>query len=220
MKAVLFDFGGTLDSDGSPWGERFFPLYKAAGVAASREAFDTAFYHSDDHLAERFPLKGLSLERTVALQVDCVLEKLAPQRPEVAAWVTARFIADCRRFFERNRILLEKLKKRYRLGIVSNFYGNLQDILDSERLSEFFDVVADSAVVGYTKPSREIFLHAAKALGAEPGQCLMIGDSVPRDMKGAEGLRMPHGLLNPLADACCDSALRLSTLTELEAHLS
>jgi hypothetical protein len=35
---------------------------------------------------------------------------------------------DSLRCLERNRVLLEELSARYRLGIVSNFYGNLEFI--------------------------------------------------------------------------------------------
>ena len=48
IQAILFDFGGTLDSNGRHWRERFFALYREAGVKTSPEAFDRAFYDSDD----------------------------------------------------------------------------------------------------------------------------------------------------------------------------
>ncbi|MBI3976278.1 MAG: HAD family hydrolase, partial [Armatimonadetes bacterium] len=32
MRALLFDFGGTLDADGVPWKDRIFTLYRAEGV--------------------------------------------------------------------------------------------------------------------------------------------------------------------------------------------
>ena len=222
MKAVLFDFGGTLDSDGSTWGDRFFPLYKEeAFPSLQRERFDRAFYRSDDELAERFDLTGLSLERTLELQVGCVFEQLTPDSP-FNTKISARFLGECRRSFERNRPILGRLREKYRLGIVSNFYGNLRSVLASEGLAGYFDVVADSGVLGHTKPSKEIFLHATKALGVGPEDCLMVGDSVKRDMKGAEGLDMRHALLtaNPSADTCCPAAWRLDSLAELERRLA
>ena len=219
MRAVLFDFGGTLDSDGLTWGQRFYPLYREAGLAPSREAFDKAFYKSDDNLPKRFKLKGLDLKKTLELQVGCVIEDLAPERTDLIPKIAGRFLADCRRFFDRNRPLLDRLKKRYKLGVVSNFYGNLDAILRAEGLEAYFDVVADSEVIGHTKPSKEIFEHAFKALGLEAGDCVMVGDSVNRDMKGAEGLSMPHALLNTWAANCCNGVLRLEKLPELEAML-
>src|ERR1043166_7588083 len=40
---VLFDFGGTLDADGEPWGERMYRGYRAAGGRAAPDAFDAGF---------------------------------------------------------------------------------------------------------------------------------------------------------------------------------
>ncbi|MDE2237671.1 MAG: HAD family hydrolase, partial [Elusimicrobia bacterium] len=186
-----------------------------------RKLFDEAFYRCDDELALRFPLAGLSFKQTLELQVGCMLERIAPSRLALKTVISQRFLDDCRKSFERNRPLLARLKSRYRLGIVSNFYGNLQSVLASEDLAGYFDAVADSGVVGRVKPDREIFLHAARALGLTPADCLMVGDSVPRDMKGAEGLGMRHALLapNPLARPCCPEAWRLGCLAELEGRL-
>ncbi|MFC1679868.1 hypothetical protein ACFL2T_06630, partial [Elusimicrobiota bacterium] len=74
---VLFDFGGTLDSDGVHWQERFYSLYKREGLSVPRDRFARAFYDSDDNLPSRFSLAGLGLEDTVRLQVECVLKHLA-----------------------------------------------------------------------------------------------------------------------------------------------
>ena len=37
MKAILFDFGGTIDTDGVHWSEKYWDLYEqfSVGVAAS-----------------------------------------------------------------------------------------------------------------------------------------------------------------------------------------
>lgn len=222
MKAVLFDFGGTLDSDGLTWGDRFFPLYREAGLPLTREAFDRAFYKSDDNLPARFALAGKGLAETLTLQVGCVLEEAAPERrDQLTPAIAGRFLDDCRGAFARNKPVLERLARRFKLGIVSNFYGNLADILSGEGLLGYFSVVADSERVGHIKPSREIFEHALTTLDVPAAETLMVGDSIKRDMKGAEGLGMPHALLSPNPSAmCCASVWRVANLSELEARLA
>ena len=222
MKAVLFDYGGTLDSDGIPWLDRFYPLYAQAGLSVSWEDFRSAFYDSDDHLPERFRLDGLGLERTVALQTACVVERLAPGRDEVSRTVTRRFVESSREHLRRNRPLLEGLRRRFRLGIVSNFYGNLEAVIAAEGLGPLFDVVADSRRIGASKPDKEIFLHAARALGVQPQEALMVGDSLSRDMRGAEAAGMPHAWLagaRPDAQPCCPKTPVLRTLLDMETHI-
>lgn len=225
IKAVLFDYGGTLDSDGVHWRDRFYSLYVREGLEAPRDRFAPAFYDADDNLPTRFSLAGLSLEETVRLQVGCVLENLA----EGGAWdralgdrVVRGFLSSSRERFQRNRPVLERLGRRFRLGIVSNFYGNMDSILASEGLAELFGAVADSERVGALKPDKEIFLHATRGLEVEPGEALMVGDSVRRDMRGAEALGMPHAWLagpQDPAGVCCDRARLLRALPEVEGLL-
>ncbi|MDE2491218.1 MAG: HAD family hydrolase [Elusimicrobia bacterium] len=220
MKSVLFDYGGTLDADGATWLERFYPIYKESGVDAPRERFDRAFYDSDDALPARHALRGLDLEQTLRLQVRDVLAALAPERADLVEPIAGRFAEESRRQFRRLTPSLERLAARYRLGVVSNFYGNLDGILRAEGLAGLFSVVADSGALGVTKPDPEIFLHAARALDSRPEECVMVGDSVPRDMKGAAAAGMRRALVctKPQApDAGQDWTVR--SVVELEALL-
>lgn len=221
MKSVLFDYGGTLDSDGSTWLERFTPIYKECGVDAPKERFDRAFYDADDALPSRHALSGLDLEQTVLLQVRDALRVLSPERvDDLAPRITSRFVEDSRRQFRRLKPVLERLAARYRLGVVSNFYGNLDGLLRGEGLRDCFSVVADSGVLGVTKPDPRIFLHAAEALGSRAEECVMVGDSVPRDIAGAAAAGMRKALVcaAPAAPAAGQD-WTIRSVTELEGLL-
>jgi len=220
IQAVLFDYGGTLDSDGVPWFQRFLAVYRTCGLDIGEEAFALAFYASDDNLRDRHALTQLGLEPTVRLQVEDVLALMAPDRADLIAPVTQAFVTQTRRKLEENRPILENLRREgYRLGIVSNFYGNLEAILTGENLRGLFDVVADSAVVGATKPDPAIFRAATDALGLCPERACMVGDSIARDMNGAHNLRMPHVLLSRATQACCDQAPVIRNLSGLAEAL-
>ena len=221
MKSVLFDYGGTLDSDGETWPERFYPLYREHGIDVPRARFDRAFHASDDHLPDRHALKGLDLEKTLRLQVRDTLESISPENSARTEAIAARFAQDCRRQFQRLKPVLERLAQRYRLGIVSNFYGNLEGILRAEDLLRFFSFVGDSGALGVMKPDPAIFLHTARALDCDPKDCLMVGDSVPRDIKGAAAAGMKNALVcakAPIPEAGQDWTIR--SVAELEAVLS
>ncbi len=220
MKSLLFDYGGTLDADGTTWLERFHPLYKEAGLEFPKDRFDRAFYDSDDNLPLRHALKGLDLGQTVRLQVEDVIRTLAPSRTDLIDIIAGRFVADCRGQFKRLTPVLKRLSQRYRLGIVSNFYGNLEGILAAEGLRSLFCVVADSGVLGVTKPDAGIFLHAAKAVSAPPADCVMIGDSIKRDMAGAAGVGMKMALISVAAEAPkAGQDWTIRSVVELEAIL-
>ncbi|MEK7746726.1 MAG: HAD-IA family hydrolase, partial [Elusimicrobiota bacterium] len=169
------------------------------------------------------PMAGMDLEATVTSQVRGVIERLSPGNAAAAGAVVEAFLEDSRRLLGRNRPLLERLARRYRLGVVSNFYGNLDAVLGGERLGGLFGVVADSARVGSLKPDKGIFEYALSALGAAPPQALMVGDSLPRDMRGAEAAGLEHAWLSgPQGSsraACCPRAWVLSSLLDLEVRL-
>ncbi len=220
MDGILFDYGGTLDSDGVAWIDRFFRITQNLGMGFPRPRFARAFYDSDDNLPTRFALKGLSLEKTLTLQVNGVLQALAPERAAETHHVVDRFLAESRAAFQRNRPVLERLAARYRLGLVSNFYGNLESVLASEGLRGLFSTVVDSGVIGVTKPEPAIFQKALTDMGITAEDAVMVGDSVPRDMRGAESLGMRHILVGNLSQpACCPKALKVASVANLESVL-
>ena len=99
--------------------------------------------------------------------------------------VASRFLADMSAIFARNRPVLEALSQRYRLGVVSNFYGNLEAVCGSSGLAPLFAVMTDSRAVGAEKPDPAIFRAALDALHAAPETTLFVGDSLRRDCEGA-----------------------------------
>ncbi len=67
-----------------------------------------------------------------------------------------------RAIFARNLPVLEALGRRCRLGIVSNFYGNLEAVCASVGLAPLFGVMADSDRVGAKKPDPKLFRFALR----------------------------------------------------------
>ena len=220
--AVLFDFGGTLDADGLTWRERFHRLFRAEGVAVEPARFDPVFYAADDALVGSVP-ETFSLQETVRRVAGDVARQLRPDDEALGSRVAARFLADARACFEANAPILERLGRRYRLGIVSNFYGNLATVCDNAQVRRYFGVIVDSARVGLSKPDPRIFVTAVEALGIEPGRAVMVGDSLARDMAGARAAGMAHIWLTPAPERqgrpCCPGDRVIRSLRDLEGIL-
>jgi FMN phosphatase YigB (HAD superfamily) len=218
-RALLFDFGGTLDADGVAWKERFSAQFAAEGAAVPPDRFDPAFYASCDVLVGAVPA-DLSLAGVVERVADGVGGRLGLD-PSLARRAGERFLAESQVALAASRTLLARLARTYRLGVVSNFYGNLARVLEEAGFGPLISAVADSAVVGATKPDARIFRAALEPLGAAPGEALFVGDSLPRDMAGARALGMPHLLLSPVpgAAACCADDRVIRRLAELPAAL-
>ena len=193
IETVLFDFGGTLDSDGVAWKERFHALYRAEGLDLSAEAFARAFYAADDALAGALaPTTGL--KETVQALVANLEAELARRGAKSSRQgidgargrrAASRFLSETSAAFDRNRLVLKALAERYRLGVVSNFYGNLEAACESSGLASLFGVMADSHRIGAEKPEPAIFRAALSALNATAETALMVGDSLRRDGEGA-----------------------------------
>jgi FMN phosphatase YigB (HAD superfamily) len=219
---VLFDFGGTLDAPGRPWKDRIFGLYREEGVDVPPERFDPVFYRVDDGLVGTIPTT-LPFGETVRRLVAGVSAGLAIASADVGERVACRFVDDARARLCVEASLLSRLAQRYRLGIVSNFYGNLTTICQETGIAPFFTVVVDSARVGSMKPDPRIFRHALDALSVEPAEAALVGDSLSRDMAGARALTMPHiwlmGETVVASRPCCPHDPVIRSLEDLQGLL-
>jgi len=189
---VLLDFGGTLDADGVHWSPRFHAAYRDAGGALDFAAFDVLFRASDQALGRLPGVATLGFRATIEAQAR-LLVALLPDGDRIdARGLAERFHGDAVTTVRRNLPVLERLARRYRLGLVSNFTGNLEPCLDELGLARLFAAVSDSGVVGWTKPDRRIFEHALSALGApaDRGGAWMVGDNLDADIRGAAALGM------------------------------
>jgi FMN phosphatase YigB (HAD superfamily) len=221
IAALLFDFGGTLDADGLAWKERFRQLYRAHGVDPGDDVFDPVFYAADDALLGALGDSGL--RETVDRLVAGVSARLGIADGRLTARVGGDFLDASLAHLEASSRLLDRLRGRYRLGLVSNFYGNLDAVCAEAGIDKLFDVIVDSARVGVTKPDPRIFRHATDALGVEPAATTFVGDSPTRDMAGARGAGMRHvwltGRLQAAPSPCCPGDRTIPRLADLEAVL-
>jgi len=220
ITAILFDFGGTLDADGVAWKERFYRLYRAEGLDISSDRFAQAFYKADDALVGRIPTT-LSLNDTIQRLTQDIAQELEVHDKAMIQRVAHRFMANTQEHLTANLWLLQDLTRRYRLGIVSNFYGNLTWVCREAGLGPLFHTIIDSEVVGHLKPSPEIFHAALRDLRADPWQTVFVGDSLQRDMVGARAVGMAHVWLTPqptpAGGACCPNDPVAQRLEEVRA---
>jgi HAD superfamily hydrolase (TIGR01549 family) len=72
--------------------------------------------------------------------------------------------------------VLDILKEKYRLAIISNHYTWLIDCLNSIGLSQYFESIIISEIVGVAKPNIKIMEIALKELSLDAKKCLYVGD--------------------------------------------
>lgn len=217
IKFIFFDFGGTLDDDGVCWRKRFYPIYLKNGFDISYDDFSKAFFNSDDNLAVRHRLKNLGFNETVLLQVKDVLDYLKVNDEKLVQKIANEFIDYSKKNINQNIPLLKYLlSKNIKLGIISNFYGNLESVLESLGIRKYFEVIADSGVIGEIKPSPIIFEYALNTIGAKPYNSAMVGDAHHRDIIGAHNMGMYHFYItNETPQKCCEKLYTIKNIREL-----
>ena len=103
--------------------------------------------------------------------------------------IAARYCYDrARECVEESRSVIEAVTDRVPAVLVSNFYGNIGAVLADFGLGHLFRAVIESAVVGVRKPDPRIFMLGVDALGLRPGEVLVVGDSLKKDILPAESV--------------------------------
>ena len=88
-----------------------------------------------------------------------------------------------------NKQVLEHLKQAgYPMVLVSNFYGNINQVLKDAEIDGYFKEVIESAVVGVRKPNPAIFALGVCALDLPASQVLVVGDTYGKDIIPAHKL--------------------------------
>lgn len=220
---VLFDFGGTLDADGSRWSVRFHSAYRAAGGKQTFAAFDRAFRESDRALERLSGIERLGFRAMVDAQTALLLPRLNDGAGLSKKAIADQFYTSTCTVVKRNESLLAQLSQSYHLGVVSNFTGNLELCLQELGVMQYFTVVADSGRVGVAKPDPRLFRHALDwpGIAASPGW--MVGDNFDSDIRPAAALGLSTAWLAPDSDKSPENGLptvRLATLSDLTKVLN
>ena len=87
--------------------------------------------------------------------------------------------------------LLEYLKDKYTLSIISNGFVEVQYIkLRRSGLLPYFDFIFLSEEIGYQKPDPRFFQVVLEKLNAKNTECLVIGDNFQTDIQGAQNAQI------------------------------
>lgn len=110
---------------------------------------------------------------------------------------------------------LHQIGERYRIAVISNADGGIEDVLRRCGIAQCFLTITDSGLVGYEKPHPEIFRQALKSMNAAPEESLYVGDVYSVDYLGAIGAGM-QAMLMDVAGAYRDKGVpRVQSLEEL-----
>ncbi len=191
IKGIIFDYGGTLDTNSVHWSEVLWKGFLEVGIPVTKEQFRQCYVFAERALARHPYIKPdhnfLDLLR---IKVDLETKNLVDEgiwsvgdcaRKECSEGIAVFCYNHVLQVLEVSRKVVAELAEKYPLVLVSNFYGNIHTILRDFRL-EFFKEVIESAVVGVRKPDPRIFEMGVEALGLSPGEVVVVGDSFGKDI--------------------------------------
>ena len=200
LKGIIFDYGGTIDTDALHWSEVIWKGYQQVGVRVSKEVYRLAYVHGERSLA-KFPLiktehnfldlLKIKLNIQTSFLVDAKMWMGMDKKEEKRCRISNQIADFCYQFvldnLKKSRDVLNILSAQYPLVLVSNFYGNIQTILDDFKLN-FFQSVIESAVVGIRKPDPRMFQLGVEALNLNPEEVAVVGDAYDKDIIPANSL--------------------------------
>lgn len=190
VQAVVFDFGQTLVD--SAHGFRAAEKQLQARLHAERpaenpQAFLAYYRQQRTAFQQRSNFSRRALCQTVLEHYGCPVDAAAIRRWETDYWQTIR--AQTREFPEASEVLT-RLKRSFRLGLVSNTQG--QDAPGTHRLADFpaltglFDAIVVAGEAGVPeKPDPRPFRLCLERLDCEPSHALFVGDDWRLDLRGA-----------------------------------
>jgi putative hydrolase of the HAD superfamily len=199
LRAVLFDWGGTLMED--QWSEEIETEGHTAGLAAiERDGLPDAAAltrYLVDHEEELFPRVGDD-EIDIAAVIETTLRHHGVDLTDDDLRLFLRASHDVWSSYYRlaasTHALLEALRARgLKLALVSNTASPewlLRPVLERQGLVERLDAIVLSSEVGKRKPHPAIFQRALIELGVEPEEALFVGDRVVADIRGASNVGM------------------------------
>ncbi|HEY5729574.1 MAG TPA: HAD family hydrolase [Anaerolineales bacterium] len=199
IRAILFDFGGTLMHGRRDWtpiiakaDDALTDFIRSQGMDVNLNTFPIEFRR---RLDEYFKQREKDLLETT---YTFVLREMLREKgyDNVSADILRNALDTLFSVTQSNWALeedaiatLQKLKvKGYNLGIISNA-GDDTDVQQLARgfgITEYFDFILTSAACSYRKPHPRIFELALSNWYCHPNEAVMVGDNLDADIRGAQ----------------------------------
>jgi putative hydrolase of the HAD superfamily len=214
FRTIFFDAAGTLIYLPQSVGHHYALVGKRVGLVLDSGALDQAFSACWKQIPARPAIDGPREDDDKEWWRDLVhrvLDQVAPDSGELDR--DAFFEVAYSHFAEAGvwdlypevAEVLQRLRERFNLAVVSNFDGRLRMILEQLGASKFFSQVFLSSELGADKPDPEIFRRALRLTNTRPDETLHVGDDPLRDWEAARSaglavfeLRRPRNSLHDL----------------------
>ncbi|RXM48128.1 YjjG family noncanonical pyrimidine nucleotidase [Flavobacterium sp. YO12] len=130
------------------------------------------------------------------------------------------FLPDNNHLFDGTIEVLEYLKPKYKLHIITNGFANVQDRkINNAALGGYFTTITNSESAGVKKPNSIIFDYAVNLAQTSKEKSIMIGDDFDADVNGALNAGLDAIFFNVKNIEIPEKYKQINHLLELKKYL-
>ena len=131
-----------------------------------------------------------------------------------------QFLPEYNHLFDGTMELLEYLKPKYNLHIITNGFADVQfRKLNNSKIASYFLTVTNSEMAGVKKPNPIIYDYALDLAKAKKENSIMIGDSLDADVQGALDAGLDAIYFNENNSDAGNHIKQINHLLELKKYL-
>jgi putative hydrolase of the HAD superfamily len=194
IRAILFDAAGTLFSLTKTVGDHYAYVGREVGLELDAQKLESAFHTAWKQMPRRPAIDGPRKNDDKGWWRELVGHVFDQVAPSVNELDRDNFFEVAYEHFAEAGVwelypevpeVLEQLRPRFQLGVISNFDGRLRFILQHLGISNYFSYIFISSELGADKPDPEIFHRALKIMNLNADEVLHVGDDPERDWQAA-----------------------------------
>ncbi len=231
IHGILFNFSGTLDTEGSDWFDLIWKEYREIGIPVNKNDYLTAHEFAETEIIRNRLIKPefnfyLTLHTKLSLQIEYLVAKRLLSDNQSTQQYAQRLASLCYNMaimhVKQNELVIKQLVNQYRLGLVAQSYGNQSSILSDFGLEGYFTSVIESNPAKAEKSNGELFRQSVEALKLTPAQTLCVSNSLNHDLVPAQGIGCSTAWLSHRSVSASKriSNYHIRSLTELNTLLS
>ena len=199
IRAILFDAAGTLFYLTKTVGDHYAYVGREVGLDLDAQQLERAFHSAWQQMPRRPAIDGPRENDDKGWWRELVGHVFDQLAPSLSEFDRDNFFEVAYGHFAEAGVwelypevpeVLEQLRPRFQLAVISNFDGRLRFILQHVGIASYFSHIFISSELGADKPDPEIFRHALKVMHLNADEVLHVGDDPERDWKAASVARL------------------------------
>ncbi|MGD1841740.1 MAG: YjjG family noncanonical pyrimidine nucleotidase [Thermonemataceae bacterium] len=221
---IIFDLDHTLWDFNKSATETLLELFTEYGLAhfdVTPTQFVETYLQVNGELWKRYNYGEISQQMLREIRFGQVFERMGLSKVQVPSQISQQYSERCPAkpyLIPHALAILQYLQPRYPLHIITNGFSDIQQVkLRESGILHFFEEVVTSCDAACKKPDKRIFEYLLEKLAADPVDCLMIGDNLATDIRGATNIAMEAVYFNPSREVHEETtAYEISCLSELQ----